>query len=278
MTKPYIVNTWNSWTVKSINTQFESSETAVGDGEQKLGAEYNTTPLGQNISYDLNVLGEKWEVKKLDSDDSFRLGVEVSSSYRHIIDSVTRILEQIMAIEQLLIVSSIGITFKECIKQIESRSGRSSTLLMDGLRKNEVSASNLDKANDIIEILKKLTIAETKEISLYSSFDGTKRDYNLLTAFHKLSLEPITIEEKLKLLGGDSDFYNRLLLTNAIGNDIELFSTITLKEKLNELVKGIFTNIKLVLVHKQHGYQPVTDLDKIYCNRITSGNPRCKIL
>jgi len=274
---PYKNNQWNTWTEKSSNTSFKSTEIAVGDGEQKLGAEYNKTPLGQNVSYDLDILGEQWEVKKLDSDNSFRLGVEVSSSYRQIIDSVTRILERIIALEQSLINSTIGNTIKDCIKKIKTQSGRTSTLLIDGLRKNEVSASNLDKANEIIETLKKLTMTEKKEINLYSSYDGTKRDYDLLTAFHKLSLEPISIEKKLAIVG-NSDIYNCLLLTNAIGNDFVLFNNISLREKLNELVRGVFTDIKLVLVHKEKGYKPITDLQKIYCNRITSGNPRCKIL
>jgi hypothetical protein len=273
----YINNEWNAWTEKSRNTGFKSTETAVGDGEQKLGVEYNKTPLGQNVSYDLEILGEKWEVKKLDSDNSFRLGVEVASSYRQIINSVTRILEKIISLEQSLIDSTIGNTIKESIRKIKTQSGRTSTLLIEGLRKNEVSSSNLDKADEIIETLKKLIVKENKQIFLYSSYDGTKKGYDVLTAFHKLTLEPISNEKKLSILGS-SDFYNRLLLTNAIGDDFALFYKISLREKLNELVRGIFNDIKLVLVHKEKGYKPITDLEKIYCNRITSGNPRCKIL
>ena len=269
---------WNPWTIKSESTAFKSSETAVGDGEQKLGVEFGVTPLGQNVSYDLEVLGEKWEVKKLDSDNSFRLGVEVSSSYRQIIDCVTRILEQIIALEESLIDSPLGNLVKDCINKIKSQSGQTSTLLIDGLRKNEVSASNLDKANEIIEDLKNLIVSDNKEINLHSSHDGEKRGYDLSTAFHKLALEPIPTYEKLNLLGGDSDFYNGLLITNAIKSDIALFNDISLRDKLDDLVREIFTDIKLVLVHEDKGYKPITDMSKIYCNRITSGNPRCKIL
>ena len=274
----YKKNQWNSWTEKSKDIPFKSTEIAVGDGEKKLGAEYDTTPLGQNVSYDLDIFNEQWEVKKLDPDNSFRLGVEVASSYRQIIDIVTRILEQSICLEKSLIDSTIGNNIRSCIREIKSQtSGRTQTLLIDGLRKNEVSASNLKKADKIIQTLKKIIIKEQKNISLYSSYDGSKKDYDLLTAFKKLSFEPISIEKKLSILG-NSDFYNRLLLTNAVGNDLMLFKNISLREKLNELVREIFTDIKLVLVHENRGYKPITEMQKIYCNRITSGNPRCKIL
>jgi hypothetical protein len=277
MTKTYKNNIWNPWTAKSIDTKFETTEQAVGDGEQKLGVEYGQKPQGQNVSYDLDILGEKWEVKKLDSDNSFRLGVEVSTSYRHIIDSVTRILEQIVNLEELLEDSKTANLIKVSIEKIKSTSGRTTTLLIDGLRKNEVSSANLDKANEIIELIKTLIITENKKVSLYSSYDGSIAEYDLLTAYNKLSFESISIEEKLIILDCDLDFYNRLLLTIHIGRDVSTFKLLSLKEKLNNLVRSIFTDIKLVLVQKDKGYKPVTDLNKIYCNRITSGNPRCKI-
>ena len=278
MTKPYNNNVWNPWTKKSIKTQFETTEQAIGDGEQKLGAEFDQKPLGQNVSYDLDILEEKWEVKKLDSDNSFRLGVEVSSSYRQIIDSTTRVLEQIINIETILIDSETSDILKDCIKKIKSNSGRTTTLLIDGLRKNEVSSANLDKANEIIEVVKNLIITEKRQIILFSSYDGFETEYDLLTSYQKLSFENISIADIIKTLGCDLNFYSKLQLTSCIGKDISLFKDISLKEKLNQLVRSIFTDIKLVLVHKVNGYKPITDLNKIYCNRITSGNPRCKIL
>jgi hypothetical protein len=274
----YKNNVWNPWTEKSLNTKFKSTEQAVGDGEQKLGSEYDVHPQGQNISYDLDVLGEKWEVKKLDSDDSFRLGVEISSSYRIIIDAVIRILEQIISLEEHLFESDTSELILDCIIQIKSYSGSSSTLLIEGLRKNEVSSSNLNKANDIIEIIKKIIIIDERSVELFSSFDGVVRDYDLIQSFEKLEFENITIEEKLKTLNCDLNYFTRLQLTSKVIDYLNVFENISLKEKLNELVRSIFTSIKLVLVHKTKGYKPITDLTKIYCNRITSGNPRCKLL
>ena len=118
MTKIYNKDAWNPWTNRSIDIPFGTTEQAVGDGEQKLGAEYGVNPMGQNVSYDLDILGEKWEVKKLDSDNSFRLGVEVSSNYRQIINSAIRILDGIIKIEDSLEYSKTADLIKDCIKKI----------------------------------------------------------------------------------------------------------------------------------------------------------------
>lgn len=271
-------NTWIPWSDKSSHLSFKSTEIAVGDGEQKLAAEFDVKPLGQNVSYDLNVRGERWEVKKLDSDNSFRLGVEVSSSYREIINSVTRIFEQLILIENHLIDSDIGNSIRKVIREIVTTSGRTSTLLITGLKKNEVSSSNLNKANLLIKNIKELKFTENKYIKLYSSYNGKKLNYDYLTAFKKLSLESISIEDKLSVLNCSRDLYNKLLLSNSIADDISYFKDLSLKEKLDNLVRSIFTDTKLVLVHKKLGFKVISDLEKIYCNRITSGNPRCKVL
>lgn len=277
----FINDEWNSWTIKSEEIPFKSKEGGIGDGENKLGIEYGVKPLGQNTTYDLDIdlYNEKWEVKKLDSDNSFRMGIGINSSYREVINCVLKIVEHLLVIEKSLIGSGTELIkdIKACIKKVKSISGRTTTYLIDGLRKNEVSASNLEKANFIIEVIKKYIIKDEKKVSMYSSFDGSKQEYSSFVAFNKLRYEAIPLEHKLSLLGG-SDFYNRLLITNIIGSDIDIFRDSTLKEVLNSLVRDSFSSIKLVLVHEEKGYKPITNLESIYCNRITSGNPRCKIV
>ncbi len=272
----YDNDTWNPWTVKSVNIPFETTENAIGSGERKLGVEFDVEPFGQNFGYDLEVNGEKWEVKKLDSDNSFRLGVEVTTHYTPIISNVIRILEKLISIKNEIIDSEIGQLIRVCISEIESINGRSSTLLLDGLRKNEVSAANLDKANEIIEELKGVLLKDGT-MSLYSSIDGSKKDYDILNAFKKIIIEEISIEEKIKLIG-DRDIYNRLLVTNLILDDIIIFETISLREKLNLIIRSVFQIVKLILVHENKGYKPIANLENIYCNRITSGSPRCKLI
>jgi len=278
MSNAYNNNSWNAWTNKSDGIEFKSTEQAVGDGEQKLGAEFDVKPQGQNVSYDLEVLGEKWEVKKMDSDNSFRLGVEIASDYRKIVDSVMKILDNIISIESRLIESENCKTIKNICKRIKSTSGRTTTLLIEGLRKDEVSAENLTKADDILSELIELVELDDKTLELFSSYDGSLKSYNLTNSFAKLELEDITTVNKLESLECDSNTYNLLLLSYYTSEDLNLFRTETLKEQLNRLVRNIFSDIKLVLVNKTKGYKPLTDLSKIYCNRITSGNPRCKVL
>ena len=272
----YINDNWNTWTNKSQNTPFLSSEKAIGDGEQKLGAEFNKKPLGQNFAYDLEINGERWEVKKLDSDNSFRLGVEVSTRYTPIIGKLIRILENVLSIRSELLVGDIGKLINSCISKIESTNSRCSTMLLDGLRKNEVAESNLDKANEIIEDLKSVLVI-SGGITLHSSIDGIKKDYKVLDGFKKIIIENISTEDKIKILG-DNDIYNRLLITNLIFNDIEIFENNSLREELNKTIRNVFQNVKLVLVHEKKGFKPITDLEIIYCNRITSGLPRCKLV
>ncbi len=272
----YKNDSWNPWTIKSINTPFKTTEKAIGDGEHKLGVEFDVVPFGQNFAYDLEVNGEKWEVKKLDSDNSFRLGVEVSTHYTPIISNVIRILEKLVFIKNEILDSEVGVIVKSCIIKIESTSGRSNTLLLDGLRKNEVSESNLDKANEIIEDLKSILL-NLGTISLYSSIDGSRKKYEIADAFKKIIIEEISIEEKIKLIG-DRDIYNRLLITNLILDDIIIFENITLRKKLNLIIRSVFQLVKLVLVHETNGYKPIANLESFYCNRITSGLPRCKLI
>ena len=271
----YKNNTWNPWTKKSVNTPFGTTEQAIGDGEHKLGVEFDAKPLGQNYSYDLEVNGERWEIKKLDGDNSFRLGVEVATFYNPINNNVLRIMEKILYLKEQLLDSDSGTVIKSCIKDIESLSGRSTTLLIDGLRKNEVSSSNLNKANILIENLKKILIKDGV-IPLYSSINGLKKNYDILDAFKKIIVEDISIEDKIRLVGGN-DIYNRLLVSSQISDDIIIFDNITLLDKLNLIIRSVFQITKLVLVHPTDGFMPISNMEKIYCNRITSGSPRCKL-
>jgi hypothetical protein len=277
MSKTYKEDQWNAWTKTSSRVKFKSSEKAIGDGEHKLGAEFGIKPLGQNSAYDLDVNGEKWEIKKVDSDKSFRLGVEVATHYTPVISSVIRILENVLSIKHDLLDSVSGKIIKTCIENINSISPSCETLLLDGLRKNEVAASNLQKANDIIEELKAILIKDELNVNLYSSVDGEIYGYDILIAFKKISLEDISIDKKISLLG-DKEIYNRSLITSKVADDLLIFKNITLQEKLNKIIRNIFKDVKLVLVHEEQGYKPIGNLKNIYCNRITSGLPRCKML
>ena len=270
----YKIECWNPWSKENL-TPFESSEKAVGDGEHKLGTELGIKPFGQNSKFDLKVRGEYWEVKKLDDDNSFRLGVEVSSSYSNLRFSVINIFSQLTTIEEMLVSTTIKNKMRTIINLINSLQGKSKTKLLDGFQKNEVSESNLELANHLIEELKSLTLYQESLLELYSSYDGKKYKYSLLDSFIKISKENLSDETKISLFG-DHEVLDKLLIHSKIGTELNQFKNISLENKLNYIVRNVFSGLRLVLVHKEKGFKPIQNLENIYCNRITSGNPRCK--
>ena len=274
----YKNDVWNPWTEKSIGISFKSNQTAVGDGESKLGYEFGTEPLGQNFSYDLDVCGEQWEVKKLDDDNSFRMGIEVSDGYRKIINTVISIFNKLKLIEGLMIDSILKNQISSFLIVIHSIVGRGSTILIDGLNKNEVSAANLNATNDIIESLRGMINLNTqREIILYNSVDGKKNNYDVVTAYKKLKLEKLSPTEQMKYMGCNKELFNKIVVMSHIKEDIQLFKNKGLKSLLNDLVRGVFNETKLVLVSKEKGFKPIYNMETIFCNRITSGKPRCKL-
>ena len=196
--------------------------------------------------------------------------------YTSVKNNVIRIFENLLKIKDNLQDSDLGLQIKSWIDQIEKNPRNCKTSLIDGFKKNEVSQSNLAKANSIIEHFKKILINKKETINLYSSFDGKEYSYDILDAFKKLSIEPISIQKKISKFG-DVDTYNKLCVMDSIISDIIIFENNTLCDTLNNIVRGVFTDVKLVVVHEKNGYKPITKLNNIVCNRITSGCPRCKI-
>ena len=169
----------------------------------------------------------------------------------------------------------MGNFLRSIIGRIESVNGRCSVGLLEGLRKNEVAESNLHVANEVIEDLKGIIVTDGN-IDLFSSIDGKYKTYPIMVAYRKIILENLDLERNVKLIG-DKDIYNRVLISNLIIDEIKIFHNNTLSTSLNQIVRGVFQNTKLVLVHEVLGFKPLSDLNLIYCNRITSGSPRCKV-
>ena len=155
---PYKSGCWNKWTEKSKGIKFERDKDKphCGDGELKLGAEFGVKPLGQNSSYDLNVNNEHWEVKKLDKDKSFRLGVSVSLEYRKLFINIYNCFDSLNHIKEKLASDSIKKYLNEIINSFNKSSGNSKTSIANGLLKDEVSETNLIQLDQLIEKLKKI--------------------------------------------------------------------------------------------------------------------------
>ena len=50
----------------------------------------------------------------------------------------------------------------------------------------------------------------------------------------------------------------------------------SLKSKLNNIVRDVFSDKVLVFVHEANGFMPIRNLEPLECYRITHGGPRCK--
>jgi len=272
----YELDIWNSWTKKSSGIKFKASKSYLGDGEEKLGKEFDSIPLGQNVSYDLEVGNEKWEIKKLDIDNSFRLGVSISSKYNILLSKIINCLNNLEKIKDELLSEFFQKKIYKIIEQVNSPFGRAKNSILEGLLKNEISEGNLNKLNELLEELKAITFFNHQNIEMYSSINGKKYQYSSLDAVKKIKLEDINKDEKIKFFGS-ADLHDKNLISSEFYDDLEILVDKTLKDELNKIVRGVFDNLRLVAVDKQKGYLPLSTLKKISCYRITSGNPRCKI-
>ena len=271
----YKLDSWNPWT-KTNNIPFKSELKAVGDGEAKLGEEFNTEPLGQNNSYDLDVNKEKWEIKKLDEDDSFRLGVSVSTAYNDLRLRVINCSMILNIIKNQLLSERIKKTIIKIYEEIETAHGRASHSIVVGLFQNELAETNLNKLNELLENLKDIISIKPEIIEMYSSFDGKKYKYSSLDAVKKINLEDISQDQKLEIFR-DPESYDKNFICSQISEHLEILKNETLKEKLDKIVRGAFQGLRLVLVDEQKGYKPFSTLQSVSCYRITSGAPRCRI-
>lgn len=272
---PIIYDEWNGWTSKSQNIPFKSNTKGVGDGEEKLAAEHNTTPLGQNVTYDLFINNERWECKKLDDDNSFRLGVEVSENYQPMQMKLLDIFQAVRDVISLLNEGEIKRKMKNIKLMLDETSNRSKTTVYNGLTKSEVSGSNLEKIDVIINEIKKILNEPNPltEIKMFDPSSGLKSTTSLEIFYKTLKAYGKT-EEFLKERLGDN--YNITVVKNQFQEMLEDFRNESFQDKLNRFVRDVFRNEILVLVDERMGYKPIRQIEKIKCNRITSGAPRCK--
>jgi hypothetical protein len=263
---------WNKWSNKSKSTKFDEGNQI--HGEKKLGKEFDTQPLGQNHSYDLDVGGEKWECKKIDKDGSFRLGVESQTKFGELVSLVINLFDKI----KILIPNLLEGETKEELKLYESyifekifKPNR--TRIYYGFKKSEVSESNLGKTREIINELLKLMEydGDEKKIELISPL-GEKKNYCIEVAYELLKLsdiEDFLIQEKL------GDNFNLAVIRSKLKH-LEIFKKQSLKIRLDTIVRDVFLDKILVLVDNELGYKPIKNLEPLECYRLTHGGPRCK--
>ena len=155
----------------------------------------------------------------------------------------------------MLVSTTIKNKISTIINSINSPQGRSKINILDGFQKNEVSQSNLELANSLIEELKSLTLYQESELELYSSYDGKKNKYSLLDSFIKISKENLPDETKISLFE-NHEVLDKLLIHSKIGSELNQFKNISLQEKLNSIVRNVFSGLRLVLVTKKKVLNP----------------------
>ncbi len=274
----YHKDCWNPWTKKSSGVFFKSNTKGTGDGEEKLAKEFDTQPLGQNSLHDLVVDGEKWEVKKLDTDNSFRLGVSIAEEYNNLRSKIIGCFHSLDKIKDHLISELYKEKVFTALDEVNTAWGHAKTKILEGLYKDEVAESNINKLNDILESLKNIINFKHQVVKIHSSYDGKICEYTSLDAVRKINLEKISVDKKIEIFGSD-ELYDRNLICSQINEELTILKHQTFKQLLNDMVRGVFdkNDMKLVEVEEQSGYKIHTTTNKIYCYRITSGAPRCRV-
>lgn len=276
----YKFDVWNAWTHRSKHIPFNKIKNNNGDGEDKLAAEFNTKPLGQNSTHDLDVNNEKWEVKKLDTDNSFNLGVEAYSKF--VLDFVVPIaslFKKLDEIEGQLISINLKQNISNLIHEFNSswKNGRTHNgiTIRDGLPRGELSQNNLNKLNELIKQLKLITNVDNSKIKLYSSNTGEKKLYTSEVAMQKINLEEISYDAKIQIFENEQS-YDRIYLASKIHEYLNEFKDIDASEKLTIIVRSMFDDLRLVFVDKKLGFKPIDKkIDNVTCYRITRKTPRC---
>ncbi|MFW9879006.1 MAG: hypothetical protein ACFFG0_38495 [Candidatus Thorarchaeota archaeon] len=268
---------WNEWTQRSEKVSFDYKPDGVGKGEYKLAAEFDTIPLGQNATHDLDINNEKWECKALDTDGSFRLGVEISDQYQPFRRKVLRIFDKVGEIIPILNEDHIKTQMENIKSMIDTPSGRSKYNPYEGLIRSEVSESNLNQINSIVNELSDI-INLTNPLSQTQIFDPTSGEQQTTSPeiYYKTLKSYGVSEEFLRQQLGEN--YNITIIKSELQDMMQEFSNESILQKLTRFVRDFFRDKVLVLVHEQYGYKPTTQIDNIECYRITHGNPRCKYI
>jgi len=142
---------WIGWSEKSKDIEFKSSSKCIGNGEHKLAKELDivTNPGGQNSTVDLyhKEIGNI-SVKDMTSDDC-TLGTEGSQR-------MTRVFIKVLypLINWCEKYSSQCTYAREVLDMLSDGKTTSKMTLIHGIERREISSSNFNKLNKIIEHVK----------------------------------------------------------------------------------------------------------------------------
>lgn len=249
---------WIPWTDKSSDIPFKSSKNGVGDGEEKVARELDTTTLGQNSSYDmkpvLNGVETKCDVKKLDTQNDFNTGKEGRDALRPIKSLHTTLLNSLNEFAN---------------SSLFTPTEQAELAWFHDVSPDELAVGTLDKLRKICMMLftKKQRIRSalpTISFTFNSQTHTTPLDI-YYSICQKLGMElPEEMTETLTLLRKMDHPY--------------IDEPDRLMADLNSLVGHLFADITIIIVDSVNGYRILNDISKVQFYRITRGNPRFKIV
>jgi 1,2-phenylacetyl-CoA epoxidase PaaB subunit len=179
------VDKYHKWSDKSKDVPFETSQQCVGNGEEKLAKELDIlTPLGgQNSTVDLvhPIMGNI-SVKDMTKDDC-TLGTECCNDMRKIFRTIIN-----------LFVCWIIKYKSECelankfYNEINKKYGSSKITIIDGIDRLELSKTNLQKLNELLN--------ELKHHKSKNEYDSLKSEYihDILVSLNDSSLQDMLNE------------------------------------------------------------------------------------
>lgn len=244
VTLSIVPDKWNSWTLKSQDVAFMSTQKCVGNGEAKLAKELDLDSLGgQNKTADLvhPTIGDI-SVKDF-TKDNCTLGTDGCNRLRVIFRSVIYLLSnwaEKYAKDDLercppRTACPIAIKYKN---KLDKPYGGARRSLLDGIDRWELADGGKKKKKGPGNLM-----------VLVSMFEELKKDRIAYPDLESMSSE--YIDDILKALGSN-----------------------TLQDQLDAVVRQEAEAMTLIIVHKDKGWLLCRDVERLRCPRITRGAPR----
>jgi hypothetical protein len=254
---------WNPWTTKSENISFSAHRPGIGDGEDKVAAELDTVPLGQNSPYDLVVtihgVVRKCDVKKLDK-NTFNTGVAGRNALRPIKNKL----------ESLLLCLAPIMKNNIFTEEEQKKLGE-----LEKMSPDELSVGTLRKLTSICKLLhEKLenlrqTLPSVKSIA--NPYNNTMFEMTAEKYYQLHKIFGIPLPEELQPLE------ETLQMMYTLEHDY-ITNPENLTQDLHQLTT-LFQDISLIFVDEKKGYYILENpMTKIKFERITRGHPRFRVV
>ena len=264
MAAKLILDAWVPWSAEALAIPYKSVIKGIGHGEHRLAHILGTKPLGQNVSYDLNLtipsLHSKGEIKELDAAQSFKSGKSGRDLLRPMKQRIIQLQLQLATIQGL---KELGPLHEDIEVLVE-------------MSPDEICDSNLKRLKKTCGSL------STLRASLVS---GAK----MCKCFHVLTGKPLELSssrlykmletEAAKGLLGPEQYQKEFLLDHLHHPYIE--APLTLTTDLNGIHMTMFKDITLLFVDEKKGYYIMSEgrlATHLQFNRITMGYPRFKLV